>query len=121
MKQFDENYDRIFGKKQPEGKQPGKREFKMNIGHAVDALRDGYKVSRRSWNGKNMFLYYVRVSFLKVSCVPLIANDGGDNIARYGDHVCLRCADGSLIPWVCSQSDLLGDDWFIFGEENDKK
>ena len=29
----------------------------MNFGKAIEALKDGKKVTRSGWNGKGMFLY----------------------------------------------------------------
>jgi len=31
----------------------------MNFGQAIEALKQGKKVTRTGWNGKGMFLYYV--------------------------------------------------------------
>lgn len=32
---------------------------------------------------------------------------------NYRPHIDMRTADGEVVPWVASQSDLLVDDWVI--------
>jgi len=32
-------------------------------------------------------------------------------VATYRSHVDMKTADGSLVPWVCSQTDMLAEDW----------
>lgn len=42
----------------------------MNFGQAIEALKAGQKVSRKGWNGKGMFVYYVPANKYK-SCTPI--------------------------------------------------
>lgn len=67
-----------------------------DIGWAVHRLNEGRKVARDGWNGKGMWLH-------------LQVPDANSKMSR--PYVYMRCADGTLVPWVCSQSDLLGMDW----------
>ncbi|MED1407680.1 DUF2829 domain-containing protein, partial [Bacillus mycoides] len=30
----------------------------MNFGQAIEAVKNGEKIARRGWNGKNMFVVY---------------------------------------------------------------
>jgi hypothetical protein len=72
-------------------------EENLNIGEAVQAMRDGYKVSRRGWNGKNMYL-------------ELQTPDANSKMTL--PYVYMRTVTGDLVPWLCSQTDLLATDWF---------
>ena len=44
--------------------------FDMNFGQAIEALKAGQKVSRKGWNGKGMFVYYVPANKYK-SCTHI--------------------------------------------------
>lgn len=68
----------------------------MTIGEAVEVMKAGGRVARAGWNGKNMFL----------------ALQEPDNNSKMTEpYVYMRTAQGGLIPWLCSQADLLANDW----------
>ena len=67
-----------------------------SIGWAVKQLWGGSKVRRRGWNGKGMWLALQ---------VP------DENSKMSLPYVYMRTADNKLVPWLCSQSDLLATDW----------
>ena len=77
----------------------------MNIGQAVEALKEGKKVARSGWNGKEMYLELQRPDAHSkmerpyVYIKPPYGSDGYES--------------GGLVPWICSQTDLLGEDWMI--------
>jgi hypothetical protein len=82
-----------------------------SIGWAVQAMQDGAKVRRRGWNGKGMFCFLVQGSRFTVNRAPLLGIYPEGTEIDYRPHVDMRTADGQIVPWVCSQSDLLADDW----------
>jgi len=83
-----------------------------NIGWAVDQLWNGSRVRRKGWNGKGMFLMLVPGSRVTVTeGRPLAAVLPVGTEFDYQPHVDMRTANGSLVPWLCSQSDLLATDW----------
>lgn len=68
----------------------------QGIGWAVKQMQDGQKVSRAGWNGKGMWLALQ---------VP-------DAHSKMGlPYVYMKTAPGPLVPWLCSQADLLAIDW----------
>ena len=67
-----------------------------DIGWAVREMNFGMKVTRRGWNGKGMYIH-------------LQSPDEHSKMTR--PYVYMSCADKALVPWVCSQSDLLATDW----------
>jgi hypothetical protein len=85
----------------------------MDIGGALRALRDGARVARRGWNGKDMFLFLVPGSEFEVSRAPLLGIYPAGTRIQYQPHVDMRTASGSVVPWLCSQSDLLAHDWCV--------
>ena len=68
------------------------------IGWAVKQMQDGQKVSRSGWNGKNMYLM-------------LQVPDANSKMTL--PYVYMYTAQGDLVPWLCSQTDLLAADWGI--------
>lgn len=71
---------------------------KMSIGYAVEALKGGHKVAREGWNGKGMWLELQRPDAHSKMTLP---------------YVFMRTAQGDLVPWLCSQTDLLAEDWVL--------
>lgn len=85
-----------------------------DIGWAVDVLRDGNKVRRVGWNGKGMFLVYVPGSQFDVTADRPMGKALPELVGQridYHGHVDMWTAQGYLIPWLCSQADLLATDW----------
>ena len=95
----------------------------MNIGQAVQAMRDGHKVARSGWNGKGMFVVLMPALQLPPYNTPDTARKVNDRTVRWiGKNAPLDCqpyvamwtADQKWHPgWLCSQADLLADDWEI--------
>jgi hypothetical protein len=73
--------------------------MRSDIGWAVEELLGGGNVRRRGWNGKNQYLEYVPFWRITPDSKP-------------GAHfVAIHAQDGTLVPWLCSQADLLATDW----------
>ena len=83
------------------------------IGWAVKCLRNGERVRRSGWNGKGMFLYLVQGSTFEVNRAPLLGIFPEGTKVDYQPHVDMWTAQGTAVPWLCSQSDLLATDWEI--------
>lgn len=76
-------------------------------------MKEGAKVARRGWNGKGMFIYYVPAAKYPASGNTLGTMKGRyeDDLVPYREYVAMKTADDTIVPWVCSQSDLLAEDW----------
>ena len=85
----------------------------MSFGLAIEALKAGKKVSRAGWNGKGMFLFLVPGSTFKVSRAPLLGIYQEGTEINYCPHIDMKTADGKVVPWLASQTDVLADDWVI--------
>ncbi len=70
----------------------------LNFGLALAALKNGLKVCRSGWNGKNMYL-------------ELQCPDSHSKMTL--PYIYMYTAQGDLVPWLASQSDMLSDDWEI--------
>ena len=85
----------------------------MNFGEALEALKQGKKVARQGWNGKGMFLYYVSEGRypVKMDVAKEIADEEG--MVSYGAYIAMKTAQGNVVPWLASQTDMLGEDWVL--------
>lgn len=85
----------------------------MNFGSALEALKQGLRVTREGWNGRGMFLYLVEGSEFEVNRAPLLGIYPEGTKINYRAHIDMKTADGACVPWVASQSDLLAEDWAL--------
>ena len=80
----------------------------MNFGKAIDLLKEGKKVSRKGWNGKNQYIELAtNISYKNADGEIININHktmGNKAIAFIG-------TSGTQIGWLASQSDMLSDDW----------
>ncbi|PEM65292.1 hypothetical protein CN613_25445 [Bacillus pseudomycoides] len=87
----------------------------MNFGQAIEALKQGKKVARKGWNGKGMFLYYVPSASYPPSTDIAKEAFGGQNVP-YGAYIAMKTAQGNVVPWLASQTDVLAEDWEVIGD-----
>lgn len=80
---------------------------------ALYLLKKGYKVARAGWNGKGMFLFLVDGSQFQVSRPPLLGIYPEGTTVDYHAHIDMVTATGEVVPWLCSQTDALANDWEI--------
>lgn len=85
----------------------------MTFGMALEALKVGQKVARKGWNGKGMFLFLVPGSTFKVNRKPLLGIYPEGTEINYCPHIDMKTADGKIVPWLASQTDVLAEDWEI--------
>jgi hypothetical protein len=71
----------------------------QTIGWAVKQLQNGDRVRRSGWNGKGMWLALMQ---------PTKNPEATEMTLPY---VYMSTAQGDLVPWLCSQTDLLATDW----------
>jgi hypothetical protein len=81
------------------------------IGWAVKQLRDGKRVQREGWNGKGMWLAYVSKGW----DAEIVGGDLLEDWLGNLPFVAMFTADKYLVPWLCSQTDLLATDWQLAG------
>lgn len=90
----------------------------MDFGNAIKALKFGYKVRRKGWNGKGMFLWLkpatvVKAEWCKDPMLKELAEKNGGEIPALGT-ICMFTAQGEILSgWLASQTDVLSEDWEI--------
>lgn len=97
----------------------------LSFGDALEALKKGYRIARKGWNGKGMFLY------LNKGSVATMPQDGStiegidSDLFELGDtgtvtrlpNINMRTASGSTVTgWLASQTDMLAEDWEMISE-----
>ena len=85
----------------------------LSFSDALKMLKLGKRVAREGWNGKDMFLFLVDGSTFQVNRAPLNKFYEEGTEVHYHAHIDMRTADGKIVPWLCSQSDALSEDWII--------
>ena len=85
----------------------------MSFGLAIEAAKKGKKITRSGWNGKGMFLYYVPEGRYpaRTDAAKSIATEDGK--VDYGAYIAMKTAQGNVVPWLASQTDMLADDWEV--------
>jgi hypothetical protein len=89
----------------------------FDFSEALSAIKTRRRVARSGWNGKGMFLFLVPGSAFKVDRPPLLGIYPEGTPINYHGHIDMKTAQGYVVPWVASQSDLLADDWFEVQEK----
>lgn len=76
--------------------------------YAIMRVKDGYKMKRKGWNGKDQYIELAdKVSFTRPNgeVINVDHKDMGNKaIAFYG-------TSGVQLGWLASQSDMLAEDW----------
>ena len=90
----------------------------MNFGQAIEALKEGKKVSRTGWNGKNMYLWLkpagrIKSDWCKDPMLKEIVDSNGGETEALGT-ICMKTADNKILTgWTANQIDMLSEDWII--------
>lgn len=73
----------------------------LGISDAINAMKQGHKVARKGWNDKGMWL-------------ALQVPDTNSKMSL--PYVYMKTVDDKLVPWLCSQTDLLAEDWLVYSK-----
>lgn len=68
----------------------------LGFSKALILVKNGYRAARAGWNGNGMW-------------IALQLPDKWDKM--HLPYIYMSTAQGELVPWVASQSDILADDW----------
>lgn len=68
----------------------------MDFSAALTSLKEGHYLHREGWNGKNQFICLQRPDEHSKMTLP---------------YIFIHTAQGDLVPWLASQTDLLAEDW----------
>lgn len=93
----------------------------LTFGQAVEALKQGKRVTRSGWNGRGMYLWLLPAAMVKAEwcCEPhlkAVAEANGGEIEALGSIRMMTADKKVLTGWLASQTDMLSDDWIILDE-----
>lgn len=70
----------------------------VNFSVALIAVKAGRSIARQGWNGKDMYVE--------------LQNTTPDSKMQL-PYLYMKTAQGHLVPWLASQTDILAGDWFV--------
>lgn len=70
----------------------------VDIGRAIELMREGKRVSREGWNGPGQYLELQIPDHYSKMSLP---------------YVFITTVQGHRVPWLASQTDLLASDWYV--------
>lgn len=87
----------------------------LDFGQALAMLKQGHAVARSGWNGKGMYIYLVGPGRYAPSTPSgqHIASGQPDGLVPYGPYLAMKTVDGTVVPWLASQTDLIAEDWVL--------
>lgn len=68
----------------------------ITFSQALEVIKQGHRAYRSGWNGKNMYIQLQRPDANSKMTLP---------------YIYMYTAQGDLVPWLASQTDLLAEDW----------
>jgi hypothetical protein len=72
------------------------RQENNDFGDVLSHLKRGFRAHRAGWNGKGMWIELQTPTKASKMTLPFIF---------------MKTAQGDLVPWLASQTDLLAEDW----------
>jgi hypothetical protein len=92
----------------------------LTFGLAIEALKQGKRVSRWGWNGKSMFLFLLPAGTVPTKAIhdpalrQVIESEiGGETFEALGSIRMFTADKKILTGWLASQTDILAEDWVI--------
>lgn len=85
----------------------------LTFGDALQALKAGKRVARAGWNGKGMFVYYVRAAAYLAQSEAAKTYFGENAYVPYAPYLALKGVDEKVSTWVPSINDVLAEDWVV--------
>ncbi len=103
----------------------------MKFSEALDAVKQGKRISREGWNGKDMFVFMRPSDNIPVATLlglKSLSNKVKDYfelkyqpitetknpLIKFTAYLCMKASDDSIVNgWLASQTDMLSDDWVV--------
>ena len=71
---------------------------------------DDTLIARAGWNGKGMYVFLIDPS---VEGPYHLAESHPQGRGDHLPYLAMKTADGKVVPWLCSQTDMQANDWHI--------
>jgi len=90
----------------------------LTFGQALEALKQGERITRAGWNGKGMWLFLLPAGKIPLKIVhdpalkAVVEANGGEIEAL--PSIRMKTADNKILTgWLASQSDMFAEDWLV--------
>ncbi|MGX5885219.1 DUF2829 domain-containing protein, partial [Burkholderia gladioli] len=80
---------------------------------ALSWLKQGHRIARTGWNGKDMFVYFVPAASYPVQTGAAKAHFGEGSMVPYNAYLAIKNANDTVSTWVPSVGDCLAEDWHV--------
>ena len=82
----------------------------MNFGEAIKLMKDGKRVKREGWNGKNQYIELATNISYKNPTGEII---NAEHDAIGNKAIAFVGTSGVQLGWLASQADMLAEDWLV--------
>lgn len=82
----------------------------MDFGKAIQLLKEGKRVARQGWNGKNQYIELATNISYKNAKQEII---NAEHEAIGNKAIAFVGTSGIQLGWLASQADMLAEDWTI--------
>lgn len=88
----------------------------MDFSKALVECKTGSRITRSGWNGANQYVV-LRDGF--PNGIPISRDTARQTgvpegtVCKFEPYLLMRNAQGSFVPWLASQGDLLANDWTL--------
>jgi hypothetical protein len=92
----------------------------LTFGLAIEAVKKGYRIARKGWNERGMFVVYQKAYPQGIPCNKQTAIAWGlqeGELFRCEPYLQIKMTNGSHSMWTPSINDCLAEDWYIVEEE----
>ena len=94
----------------------------LTFGLAIEAVKKGYRIARKGWNGKGLFIVYQKAYPQGIPCNYQTAIAWGLNegdLFRCEPYLQIKMTNGSHSMWTPSINDCLAEDWYVVNLEGE--
>jgi hypothetical protein len=93
-------------------------EIYFDFGITLNMLKIGKKVSRKDWNGRGMYAYYVPANSYP-AMTEIAKKEFGENaLVAYRGYLALKTAQNDIAVYNPNTSDILAEDWFVVDDDS---
>jgi hypothetical protein len=93
----------------------------LTFGLAIEAMKLGKYVARIGWNGKGMYLFLIGTDMTQHGIGGWTYTNGKNDNYPLLPFIAMKTADGKVVPWLASQTDILAEDYMIIDQADPNK
>lgn len=94
----------------------------QNFGQAIEALKQGKRITRKGWNNKELFVFMQVPAEIEINIIPKMTSlpesvkeeflIRGHSI-KYSNQMAIVNPNNTINGWVASSFDTFAEDWII--------